>query len=208
MPRPTRIYRLLGLPLLLVSWLASAEPVSETTFEPTPPPLLAQACFGCHGERGRSSAPPIPSLAGLPSGYLLEALRGYRHGGRLATVMDRLLEDSSAPELRRLADYFERQPRLIPKQRVDWDLAFKGRQLHRFYCRECHGDLERDPQRDTPRLNGQWMDYLRWTLQDYLLGINQADDEMSQALIRLIRRHGDEGLEALVHYYGSARADR
>jgi hypothetical protein len=52
------------------------------------------------------------------------------------------------------------------------------------------------------------MDYLRWTLQDYLLGANQTEDKMSKALIRVIRHHGDEGLEALVHYYGSARPSR
>jgi sulfide dehydrogenase cytochrome subunit len=208
MSRLNRISRLLYLPLLLGSWLATAESASEPVTEPSPPPLLAQACFGCHGPQGRSAAPPIPSLAGLSSGYLLDVLRSYRHGGRFGTVMDRLLEESSSSELHRLADYFARQPAQIPKQRVDWDRAFKGRQLHRLYCRDCHGDLEREPERGTPRLNGQWMDYLRWTLQDYLLGINQADDEMSQALIRIIRRHGNEGLEALVHYYGSARPDR
>jgi len=54
-------------------------------------------------------------------------------------------------------------------------------------------------------LNGRWMDYLRWTLQDYMLGISQADEQMSEQLILLIRRHGEAGIEALIHYYGSAR---
>ena len=50
------------------------------------------------------------------------------------------------------------------------------------------------------------MTYLRWTLQDYLLGINQGDEAMAEQLALLVRRHGEAGLEALVHYYASANA--
>ena len=49
------------------------------------------------------------------------------------------------------------------------------------------------------------MDYLRWTIRDYLIGINQGDEEMSRQLARLMRNHGEPGLEALIHYYGKGR---
>jgi sulfide dehydrogenase cytochrome subunit len=172
-----------------------------------PPPLSAQICFPCHGEAGISRAPAIPSLAGLPRVYLLNVLKGYRHGGRFGTIMGRLLQNYSDARLVEMANYFSRQTPVIPKQRVDWDLVSLGRQLHRLYCRDCHGDRGEDAEFDAPRLNGRWMGYLRWTLQDYLLGVNQTEDEMSQALVRVIRRHGERGVEALVHYYGSARPD-
>jgi sulfide dehydrogenase cytochrome subunit len=178
---------------------------AETEF--AAPPLSVQNCIACHGPAGNSRAPAIPSIAGLPRGYLLEVLKAYRHGGRFGTIMGRLLEGFSDVQLNAMADYFSRQTAAIPKQRVDWDLVSRGRQLHRLYCRECHGDRRREPEADTPSLNGGWMDYLRWTLQDYLLGVNQSNDEMSQALIHVIRRHSDTGLEALVHYYGSARPE-
>jgi sulfide dehydrogenase cytochrome subunit len=167
--------------------------------------LAIQGCFGCHGPKGQSGTPAIPSLAGLPRDYLLQVLRAYRHGGRFGTVMGRLLSGAGDADLREMADYFSRQTFRVPKQRVDWDLASKGRQLHRLYCRECHGDRNREAEPGTPKLNGQWMGYLRWTLRDYLVGSNQIEEEMSQSLIRIIRRHGEDGLEALVHYYGSAR---
>lgn len=174
--------------------------------EPAPVASLAvQGCFGCHGPKGQSGSPAIPSLAGLPRDYLLQVLQAYRHGGRFSTVMGRLLSTAEDAELQAMADYFSRQTFRVPKQRVDWDLASKGRQLHRLYCRDCHGDRKREAKPAIPRLNGQWMVYLRWTLRDYLLGSSQTDVEMSQSLIRLIRRHGEEGLEALIHYYGSAR---
>ena len=169
--------------------------------------MTVQTCFPCHGPAGVSRRSAIPSLAGLPRVYLLKVLRAYRHGGRFGTVMGRLLQHASDEELSVMADYFSRRKSEIPKQRFKWDLVSKGRQLHRIYCRNCHGDLDQAPDIGTPRLNGIWMDYLRWTLQDYMVGVNQADDDMSKALVWVIRRHGDTGLEALVNYYGSARPD-
>jgi sulfide dehydrogenase cytochrome subunit len=195
------------LPILTLL-LSMLLPYSLSADEAVPTPaasLAIQGCFGCHGPQGRSASPAIPSLAGLPRDYLLGVLRAYRHGGRFSTVMGRLLSNASDAELRTMADYFSRQTAQVPKQQVDWDLASKGRQLHRLYCRECHGDRHREAEPGTPRLNGQWMGYLRWTLRDYLLGANQAEEEMSQSLIHIIRRHGEDGLEALIHYYGSAR---
>jgi sulfide dehydrogenase cytochrome subunit len=121
--------------------------------------------------------------------------------------MQRQLQGFSDFELREMAAYFSQQPARFSKQRVDWGLVSKGQKLHRHYCRDCHGDHQQEADWNTPKLNGQWMDYLRWTLQDYLLGANQAEEEMSQALIRVIRYHGEEGVEALVHYYGSTRPD-
>jgi sulfide dehydrogenase cytochrome subunit len=144
-------------------------------------------------------------LAGLPRDYLLKVLRAYRHGGRFATVMDRLVQAYDDEDLITMADYFSQQPYTIPKQDVDWRLADRGRALHRYYCRECHGDMKVPADAGVPQLHGQWMDYLRWTLWDYLVGINQGDDEMSDQLSRLMRRQGSEGLEALLHYYGKGK---
>lgn len=188
--------------LLMPGGLSAAEPASEPLAS-----LAVQGCFGCHGPAGRSASPAIPSVAGLPRGYLLSVLQAYRHGGRFSTVMGRLLSGASDADLVEMADYFSRLSLRVPKQRVDWDLASKGRQLHHLYCRECHGDRHQDAEPGTPKLNGQWMVYLRWTLSDYLLGVNQTEQAMSRALIRLIRRHGEDGLEALIHYYGSARPE-
>jgi sulfide dehydrogenase cytochrome subunit len=194
------------LPLLSLLLIGSRVAAAEQP--PAAPPLAVQACFPCHGPAGNSQGPATPSLAGLPRVYLLKVLRAYRHGGRFGTVMGRLLQHASDAQLSVMADYFSRQRPQIPKQRFSWEQAAKGRQLHRIYCRSCHGDSGQAPEIGTPRLNGVWMDYLRWTLRDYLVGVNHADEEMSQALIWVIRRHGEAGLEALVHYYGSARPDR
>jgi sulfide dehydrogenase cytochrome subunit len=168
-------------------------------------PLTVQSCFPCHGPQGQSGSPAIPSLAGLPRDYLLQMLQAFRHGGRFSTVMGRLVQAYDDEELASMADYFSQQPFSLPKQTTDWRLVDLGRRLHRYYCRDCHGDPEMPAEAGVPRLHGRWMDYLRWTLKDYLVGINQGDEEMADQLSDLMRRRGVEGIEALLHYYGKGK---
>jgi sulfide dehydrogenase cytochrome subunit len=167
--------------------------------------LLAGTCFGCHGPQGRSKAPAIPSLAGLSEKYFIRVMQAYQYGGRYGSVMGRIALGFDSHEITRMANYFSQFEVQSNAQRVSWRQVDKGRRLHQLYCLECHGDPTQAPIGEANLLHGQWMDYLRWTLQDYLIGINQADAEMSQQLSSLVRRHGSAGLEALVNYLGSAR---
>lgn len=171
---------------------------------PAAVPVLVQHCFPCHGPQGQSGSPAIPSLAGLPRDYLQSVLRSYRHGGRFSTVMGRLMQAYSEGEIEIMADYFSGQSYTLHKQQTDWRLADRGRLLHRQYCRDCHGDSANPADAGVPPLQGQWMDYLRWTLRDYLVGINQGNEEMAIQLSNLLRRQGPEGVESLIHYYGKA----
>jgi sulfide dehydrogenase cytochrome subunit len=167
--------------------------------------LSIQGCFPCHGSQGQSGSPAIPSLAGLPRDYLLNVMRAFRHGGRFATVMGRLARAFDDDDLIAMADYFSRQRFETHKQSTDWRLVDRGRWLHRRYCRDCHGDPDKQAKAGVPQLHGRWMDYLRWTLWDYLVGINQGDEEMGKQLSQLMRSQGLEGIEALLHYYGKGK---
>jgi sulfide dehydrogenase cytochrome subunit len=169
--------------------------------------MLAATCFGCHGPHGQSRASAIPSLAGLSQAYFMQVMQAYQHGGRHSSIMGRIALAYDIQELQRMAVYFSRQQPLpkAPYQRVDWDRASRGRQLHQRYCQECHGNSMTKANDNAVTLHGQWMPYLRWTLLDYLVGINQAEAGMSKALTKVVRRHGEAGLEALIHYYGNAR---
>ncbi|MGD8912266.1 MAG: cytochrome c [Candidatus Thiodiazotropha sp.] len=180
----------------------AAEGVDGQSEQPYALPLVVQSCLPCHGPRGQSGSPAIPSLAGLPREYLLNVMRAFRHGGRFATVMGRLVQAYDEDDLVSMADYFSQQAFIPPKQTTDWQLVDRGRRLHRFYCRECHGDPETPAEAGVPHLHGRWMDYLRWTLWDYLVGINQGDAEMADQLSNLMRKEGAEGIDALLHYYG------
>ncbi|MEJ2621238.1 MAG: hypothetical protein P8163_13520 [Candidatus Thiodiazotropha sp.] len=169
------------------------------------PPLIVQPCFTCHGPSGQSQSASIPSIAGLPRDYLLKIMLAYRYGGRFGTIMDRFMDAYDKRQLETMADYFSRQPYQVHKQDVEWRLLNTGRRLHRRYCRECHGDGLVPSEKGVPPLVGRWMLYLRWTINDYLIGINQGDVDMSHQLARLIRNHGEPGLEALIQYYGKGR---
>lgn len=186
------------------------EPVPETReITPVSPyidsEMLAAGCSGCHGTQGISTSPAIPSLAGLPENYFIQVMQAYQYGGRYGTVMPHIALGYSNAEINRMAGYFSRLEARPMRQRVDFTLISRGRKLHQAFCRECHGDLEQPPKNGAVRLNGQWLDYLRWTLKDYLIGINQTDEEMSESFTRLLKQHGDEGIEALIVYYASAR---
>ncbi|MEG7524844.1 MAG: hypothetical protein M3H12_17420 [Chromatiales bacterium] len=73
------------------------------------------------------------------------------------------------------------------------------------YCEKCHGEAGSDPQDDAGRLAGQWKPYLRWTLKDYLVGVNRAERGMSRRFTSMMRIQGVESLEALVNYYARQR---
>ena len=118
--------------------------------------------------------------------------------GRIALAYD-------DTEIRRMARYFAAQKLQQRVQAVDRNQLGRARQLHRQYCAECHGDQTTPPEPEAVSLHGQWQSYLRWTLQDYLVGINQTGDGMSRALTKLIREQGTAGVETLIQYYGTAK---
>ena len=167
--------------------------------------LLASNCFGCHGPQGRSMAPAIPSLAGLSERYFIDVMQAYQYGGRFGTVMGRIALAYEDAEIRRMAGYFTAQTSRQQIPTVDSNQSFHGRRLHQQFCRDCHGDLNSPAKPDAVTLHGQSQSYLRWTLQDYLIGINQTSSGMSKALSQLMRQQGKSGLETLLDFYARSR---
>ena len=66
----------------------------------------AASCAGCHGERGMSSNPAWPNLAGQPKGYLVTALTAYKEGGRKSDMMGGVAQALSKADIEALADYY------------------------------------------------------------------------------------------------------
>jgi len=185
---------------------AAPDPVTRPLHSPVTPILvLAGGCTGCHGPGGISHSPTIPSIAGLPEGYFTATMEAYQYGGRYSSLMGRIALGYDRGEIRRLARYFGTLPGAPMRQRVDWGKVALGRRLHRRYCQECHASAGIADGKGGVSLDGQWMGYLRWTLRDYLVGINQDETEMSLRLAQLLGRHGEAGLEALLNYYASRR---
>jgi len=71
---------------------------------------LAATCAACHGTQGRAvSDSAVPGLAGMPAGYLVEQMKGFKGGARQATVMNQLAKGYSDAQVEQLAAYFAAQ---------------------------------------------------------------------------------------------------
>lgn len=69
------------------------------------PPPEAGSCLVCHGPGGRGEG-SIPSIGGLASDQIAEALHAYRDGSRGGTVMPRLAGGLTDAAIAALAVYF------------------------------------------------------------------------------------------------------
>ena len=97
------------LPLLAVAALlagAVAPPSSAQSPEPGPP-LIAQACAGCHGQAGAGGG-SVPKIAGYNRDLFIAQWKAFRDKQRPATIMDRVAPGYTDAEVALLADYFSK----------------------------------------------------------------------------------------------------
>ena len=73
--------------------------------------VLAATCAACHGTNGNSVG-GTPVLAGLAPDYFTKQMQAFRSGELTSTVMHRHAKGLTDAEIRQLADYFSRQPRV------------------------------------------------------------------------------------------------
>lgn len=172
--------------------------------------MLANTCAGCHGTNGVSAGPAMPTIAGMPARYLKEIMADYRSGKRPSTIMGRLAKGYSEEEVALMADFFAKQkwqnavsaPQSQQATPVDSKLAKEGEKLARSAkCDKCHEEDGVFQDDETPRMAGQWLDYLRFKMQDIKnpdINIPQSD-KMKVSFAKL----SAEELEAVSHYYAS-----
>src|SRR4029077_6211196 len=67
-------------------------------------------CLACHGEKGQSTIPEIPSLGAQPSPYVLIQLYLFREKMRRFDVMNDALKGFTDDDLRPFADTISRLP--------------------------------------------------------------------------------------------------
>lgn len=165
--------------------------------------MLSDTCFGCHGTDGRSNGPAIPTIAGLSNDYLVETMSGYASGEIPSTIMGRIAKGYSEEEIVAIAKYFSEKEFASATQAFDADLAKKGRKIHKKRCEKCHSEGGTEADDDAGRLGGQWSPYVRWTLEDFTSGARKAPKKMAKKLKKVMKKHGDKGIEALVQFYAS-----
>ncbi len=92
------------------------------------------ACTACHGAALTGVAPEVPGLLGLPQGYLLSQLGGWRVGARQARAPDcmaQIAQRLSAEDVAAVAEWLQLQPVPVPARAAAlapaaWPMACGG----------------------------------------------------------------------------------
>ena len=164
--------------------------------------MLANTCAGCHGGKGVSNGPSIPTLAGLSPAYFTETMEGYKTGEIPSTIMGRLAKGYTTEEIAQMGEYFAKQEYVEAKgQEFDAGKAEKGAKLHEKYCEKCHSENGTLADDDAGFLQGQWKSYLAAQLMDFQNKDRKAPKKMAKKLKKLHKKHGPAGIEALLEYY-------
>ncbi len=169
--------------------------------------MLAFTCLGCHGPGGQSVGPATPTIAGMPRGAFILAMEGYRDGDLPGTVMDRHGGGYTPEEIRKMADFFAEQPYRPAKQDYDAALAARGAEVHEAHCAGCHENNGAAFEDDLPRIAGQWIPYLEYTMIDYFRYGRPIPRGKGGRLRDFAeernREQMAEDIRALAHFYGS-----
>jgi len=67
-------------------------------------------CFACHGEKGQSEQPEVPSLGAQPSFYVMVQLYMFRERLRTVEVMNTMTQGLTDDDLRSMADIIAKLP--------------------------------------------------------------------------------------------------
>jgi cytochrome c553 len=186
----------LVLAALLVGVFATS--ASALTYEEKLP-----ACLSCHGEKGVSENPEVPSLAGMPVDFTVIQLFLFRQGTRKIEIMNDLAKDMSDDDLRKFADYFSK---LGPPQpsggAPDPAIAARAQAvISKNHCNSCHLPNFAG-QSQMPRLAGQREDYLLKALRDYKTAQRPGYDATMDEVIRPVT---DADIADLAHYLARLR---
>ena len=160
-------------------------------------------CLACHGEKGTSEIPEVPSLGGQPAPFLLIQLYQFRERQRLAEPMNELTKDFTDDDLRTFSDELAKlPPPTPPAEGAEPARLEKGRaaaQRHR--CGFCHNpDMSGHDQ--IGRIGAQREDYLLKALREYKTAERRGYDP---AMVEVAQSIPDEDLAAIAHYLAHFR---
>jgi len=125
-------------------------------------------CFACHGEKGQSLLPEVPSLGAQPALYTLVELVMFRDKLRVTEPMNEMTNGLSDDDLRAISDIIAKLPPPKPVSGTpDPARMDRGRALaQQNRCNFCHQSNFQGLD-NVPRLGGQREDYLLKSLRAY-----------------------------------------
>ena len=128
----------------------------------------ASTCLSCHGEKGQSQLPEVPSLGAQPALYTLVELVMFRDKLRITEPMNEMTKGLSDDDLRAASDMIAKLPPPEPvSDTPDPTRMDRGRALaQQNRCNFCHQSNFQGLD-NVPRLAGQREDYLLKSLRAY-----------------------------------------
>ena len=163
---------------------------------------LAQ-CAVCHGAKGISVSPQIPSLAAQPKIFVENQLVLIREGLREVPQMKGMLDGVPDTELSALASHFQALPAPGPATGpVQADRLQRGKDLARAaLCGTCHLP-DYSGRQQIPRLAGQHEAFLFDTMKQFRDHAGPGRDTIMSASLLGIN---DAQLADLAHYFAHFR---
>jgi len=150
---------------------------------------LSASCGECHGARGVSHDPLVPSLAGQEPVYLVKAIKAYRSQER---QHEEMMADRSDGEIEDIAAFYA-----IQKAESAGGQNIQVQELAAT-CERCHGPSVGTRKMAVPSLKGQNRDYLVRVMKAY-----RGDDRENTMMHKMSANYSDEEIEAIATYYAS-----
>jgi cytochrome c553 len=155
------------------------------------------SCLACHGEKGISETPEVPSLAGMSADFTLIQLFLFRQGTRKVEIMNDLAKDMSDDDLRKFSDYFAKLPPPKATEAADPPIAARAQAvIANNHCASCHNP-DFSGREQMPRLAAQREDYLLKSLRDYKSAKRPGYDATMDEVIRPVT---EADIVDLAHY--------
>ena len=147
------------------------------------------SCGKCHGARGISHEPMVPSLAAQEPVYLVNASKAYHNLERSDETQMPVKTDE---QINNIAAYYATQAMAasIENEPTGQEMAKK--------CDRCHNPPTGNRNPGTPSLRGQSHDYLVKAMKEY-----RDSDRENSMMHKMSARYSNEMIDALATYYAN-----
>ena len=152
---------------------------------------VAAGCMSCHGDRGISNTPGIPSLAGQQPVYLMVSTQEYASGTRGHAEKEEMLQGLGEVDIEKMAMYFASQAPELRDPPPFGDVQ-AGEPLTAV-CGSCHGTRGVSQDALVPNLAGQEPTYLVNAIRAYRSNERNHED--------MVTDKSDEEIESIAAYY-------
>ena len=165
--------------VIVIAAIATVLPATAATLQEQVAP-----CLACHGEKGQSENPEIPSLGAQQQNFVLVQLYMFREKLREVEVMNQMAKGMTDDDLRNISEFISKLPAPNPpadagdptRMARAQDLVAKHR------CNFCHTPNFAG-QDQIPRLAAQREDYLLKSLRGYKSGERRAYDPAMSSVV-------------------------